>query len=54
MQVCMTELDGESSGDARYFVSEAFSPLRKGLGIDGLLLSQVKRVWAVYRLLAIF
>ncbi|GLC55198.1 hypothetical protein PLESTB_000954200 [Pleodorina starrii] len=39
-QVCMAELDGDGRQNARYFATEAFSRLRRGLGIDGLLLSQ--------------
>ncbi|GIL85489.1 hypothetical protein Vretimale_13414 [Volvox reticuliferus] len=41
LQVCISELEGDRSVDARYFLSGAFSTLRKGLGIDGLLLNQV-------------
>jgi hypothetical protein len=39
----MAELDGGSKANARYFLTGAFLELRKGLGIDGLLLSQVGR-----------
>ncbi|EFJ52891.1 hypothetical protein VOLCADRAFT_102849 [Volvox carteri f. nagariensis] len=41
LQVCIAELDGGNNADARYFVAGGFTTLRKGLGIDGLLLSQM-------------
>ncbi len=43
LQVCMNELERGNDDNARYFLSGTFAVLRQDLGIDGLLLTQVRQ-----------
>ncbi|GFR42334.1 hypothetical protein Agub_g3242 [Astrephomene gubernaculifera] len=41
LQVCMTERERNGNMNAQHFLAGAFSALRKDLGVDGLLLTQI-------------